>query len=69
MVEIFKTQITGESAADAVIQQLQKHFPLAKINVDLEDCDRVLRVEAEGFSTDEIIRLTQKLGYSCELLL
>ena len=69
MVEIFKTHIHQKVAADELIQQIQKCCPAAKINVDLDDCDRVLRIEDDRISVSEIIKLTADLGHYCEVIL
>lgn len=39
-----------------------------KINFDLEDCDRILRVEAESISYQTIIELLNKNGFLAEVL-
>lgn len=47
---------------------LSKAFPLCKINMDLTDCDKVLRVEGETIETLRIISLVNKSGFMCEVL-
>ena len=68
MIEVFKTDITGIRRSKLIIRELKSHAPGCCISVDLEDCDRVLRVEGEGFSVDSIIRLLQDKGQHCEVL-
>ena len=54
--------------AEKVRLLLLKLSPKFKINFDLEDCDKILRVEAENIPITEIIAAIQKLGLTCELL-
>lgn len=68
MVEVFKTDIDCECVAEEVRLKLNQRFPESIINFDLEDCDRVLRIEAENICISEIKSITQKLGIFCEVL-
>ena len=49
MLEIFKTNVRKVSEAKKLVILLLDHFPEAKINFDLKDCDNILRVEAKDF--------------------
>lgn len=71
LVEIFKTDIGQVRVAAHIVQQLSQHFPDYRINFDLEDCDRILRIESRHTSIDskQIIRLMAGLGYACTHLL
>lgn len=70
-VEIFKTNIDTERDATAVVKKLTRHFPHCRVNFDLEDCDRILRIEAQDESIDEqqIIQLMRLQGFTCAHLL
>ena len=46
MVEVFKTNVTAVADADLLITELHKAFPSYKVNFDLDDCDRILRVKS-----------------------
>ncbi len=65
MVEIFKTNVEEQDQARALLQVLSQQFPLSKINFDLEDCDRILRFEAETVAQKTIIELVNANGYQC----
>lgn len=69
MVEVFKTNVeeTGESAK--IIARLRDLYPKGRINFDLSDCDRILRIEADQVCITEIINLLASIGYRCEVLL
>jgi len=48
---------------------LEASFPGCKINFDLEDCDRILRIEAQNaIDINAIIALGLQLGVTIELL-
>lgn len=65
IVEIFKTNVQKESDRDHVIAMMQKHFPEYKINFDLEDCDKILRIEGLDLQFDKIMNHVSGLGYTC----
>jgi hypothetical protein len=44
------------------------HFPDSKINFDLDDCDKVLRVEGRNFATEQVMHLVQENGFKCAVL-
>lgn len=68
MVEVFKTNVREAGEADKVIALLLHHFPGSKINFDLQDCDKVLRVEGSGFAAADIIALVSGRGFFCRAL-
>ncbi|WP_337044128.1 hypothetical protein [Emticicia sp. 17c] len=68
MVEVFKTNIQERNQAVLLFEKLRQQFPLLKISFDLDDCDRILRVEGEGFSNERIIKLITINGYQCQIL-
>jgi len=68
MIEVFKTNVQTEEDAGKAISALQCHLPYSKINFDLEDCDKVLRIEAQHIQPDKIIELLGKHGHHCQLL-
>lgn len=68
MVEVFKTNIEKKTETEMLIWALSRSFPLLKINVDLSDCDRVLRVEGEHIEPTTIMALVQENGFMCEVI-
>ena len=68
MIEVFKTNVQNGNQASAVLKTLSGFAPQAKINFDLEDCDKILRVEAENISSHLVINLMNKMNYLCEVL-
>lgn len=69
MIEIFKTNIGTKRAAERVVRSLKSKFSDVAANVDLADCDKVLRLA--GITSLDVSKVKQevvKLGYDCELL-
>jgi hypothetical protein len=68
MIEVFKTNVREHGLATELAALLQQHFPGSKINFDLEDCDKVLRIEGDHISTEKIKHLLHTCDCSCEVL-
>jgi hypothetical protein len=68
MIEVFKTNVEKDSQANSLVTLLLQHFPGSKINFDLQDCDKILRVEGENFMTDKVMTLVGENGFACEVL-
>lgn len=66
MVEIFKTSVAKKSQAKKVLNVLSKTVPEHFINFDLDDCDRILRVECDMIEHEKIVELVQRCGFTCE---
>ncbi|MEO9071146.1 MAG: hypothetical protein ABI261_08925 [Ginsengibacter sp.] len=68
MVEVYKTNVQRKGEAKMLLLKLVKHFPQHKINFDLDDCDKILRVEGENISSEKIIQVLIKENYKCIVL-
>lgn len=68
MIEVFKTNVQKTDDANTLIALLLEQFPGSKINFDLQDCDKILRVEGRDFSNDKVMTLLLKSGFHCEIL-
>ena len=68
MVEVFKTNVQLQEQATTLAGKLSLRFPRMKINFDLEDCDKVLRVEDKDVSPYKIIEMLASDGYQCHIL-
>ncbi|MGZ3937637.1 MAG: hypothetical protein ACXVLT_02915 [Flavisolibacter sp.] len=68
VVEVFKTDVEDEVNAREIIQTLVRHFPGSRINFDLQDRDRVLRVEGTSLCNASIIQLVKEAGFGCTIL-
>lgn len=49
MIEVFKTNVQKAAQSRLMIKLLKVHFPASQINFDLDDCDKVLRIESKKF--------------------
>ena len=68
MIEVFKTNVTNTPEADKVLRLFAHEFPDFKVNFDLEDCDKILRVEGTFIDPMKIIELVVSQGCFCEIL-
>lgn len=68
MVEVFKTNVRSIREARLIIQKIAEEFPQHKINFDLTDCDRILRVQGNSILESKIISIVTSLNYNCEIL-
>lgn len=44
-IEVFKTNLASAEGA-VLLRALHRHFPTLRATLDLDDCDRVLRVQS-----------------------
>lgn len=65
-VEIFKTNVSEVQQANQICLLLHLHFPNYRVNFDLNDCDRILRIESEKIHIDQIKKVSLKIGFECE---
>jgi hypothetical protein len=68
MVEVFKTNVQRQKQAILLLKVLSQKFPLFRINFDLDDCDKILRVEGENICHERIIELFTTNGCQCNVL-
>jgi hypothetical protein len=68
MVEVFKTNVQKKAQSKMLLSALTETFPLFKINFDLSDCDKVLRVEGDDIKALRIMILVKEYGFNCEVL-
>jgi len=68
MVEVFKTNVQKKAQSKMLLCILSKAFPSFKINFDLLDCDKVLRVKGDNIEALRIMILINEYGFKCEIL-
>jgi hypothetical protein len=68
MVEVFKTTVKTKSESEMILNILLEKFPNHSINFDLEDCDKILRIEGNNFNTEIIINTLKEFNCVCEIL-
>ena len=67
-IEVFKTNVKSRAAAEQLAARLKLLFPDSRVNFDLEDCDRVLRIEGIDICCEKTISLLKAGGYDCGVL-
>jgi hypothetical protein len=68
MIEVFKTNVQKKAHSKMLLCILSEAFPSSKINFDLSDCDKVLRVEGDNLEALRIMILVKEYGFNCEVL-
>ncbi|MFT3978858.1 MAG: hypothetical protein QM687_00200 [Ferruginibacter sp.] len=69
IIEVFKTNISHPRAVHTAISSLLRVWPDWKINIDLHDCDNILRIES--LSEVDVTWVSSHLsgiGYMAEVL-
>ena len=69
-VEVFKTNVVHKRAAKTIIEQIGMHQPKYKCNFDLDDCDKVLRIENQGGDVDAqfVFQILEKNNHKGSIL-
>ncbi len=70
VVEVFKTNVNDELLAFEIIKKLNGLFPTYKINFDLDDCDKILRIAyPQGdLKVHEVIQIVRGFNRTIQLL-
>ncbi|AYL96364.1 hypothetical protein [Mucilaginibacter celer] len=67
-VLVFATSVTQKRQLSRVQNLLTKEPDITQWNFDLDDCDNILRIEANDVSPRYIETLLQKAGIHCQEL-
>ncbi|HEY0670130.1 MAG TPA: methyltransferase type 11 [Sphingobacteriaceae bacterium] len=67
-VEVFRTNVNLSKDASKIVKALNSRYPDSKINFDLDDCDKILRIEADQDSISCVSEIVAEHGFECELL-
>jgi hypothetical protein len=70
MVEVFKTNVKDPAQAKLLIDQIHATFMGYTANFDLEDCDKILRVESSTGAVGawQLVHLLKRSGFDAEVL-
>lgn len=70
MVEVLKTNVRDRIQANMVLSEIHTAFDGYKANFDLQDCDRILRVECKSGKVQValLIELLKEAGVEAEAL-
>jgi hypothetical protein len=68
-VEVFKTNVADPARAKWLVDEIEREFANCKVNFDLDDCDRILRVVFDGeIQSDLLVGLLRNVGCIAEVL-
>ena len=65
---VFKTNVTSRKKVSKVAALLTSFPAIRRWNFDLQDRDKVLRIEATGLKPGLVEQLLLKAGFSCQEL-
>jgi len=68
IISVYKTDVNTKSKLRKVKPVLNRVLLGSKWNFDLEDCDKILRVESENDHSAILTAELHKIGISCEEL-
>ncbi|HEY3429966.1 MAG TPA: hypothetical protein VGK39_04755 [Cyclobacteriaceae bacterium] len=68
VVQVFKTNVSDPSQASMLCDLVQTEISVQRVNFDLEDCDKIFRVESTVNMDDKIVALLHLHGFMCEEL-
>ena len=67
-VLILKTNIRYKKQVKAVAPLLDGQNSISRWNIDLNDIDKVLRIESNNMELTKVVQLIQEAGFHCEEL-
>jgi hypothetical protein len=69
-IEVFRTNVCDRGDATSIIAQLSIRQPECLINFDLDDCDRILRIESRSkeINIQSVIEVLKNNHFDCEVL-
>lgn len=65
MVKVFKTDVQCAEEAENIVSDLLRKYPDLRINFDLADEDKILRVEGVFFKAADIAGCLEEYSYCC----
>lgn len=68
-VLVFKTSITNKRLSEKIRKEILLNNNVIACNFDLEDCDKILRIESKSEISKKVIDLLNDKGLICEELL
>ena len=67
-VQVFRTNVSKHWQAEMLCEVMCAEFPLSKCNFDLEDIDKIFRIETYHNIALEVIEVLQRYGFDGEEL-
>ncbi|RYZ71092.1 MAG: hypothetical protein EOP09_05140 [Proteobacteria bacterium] len=68
MIYVFKTSVRTKAQAKSLKPHIDRLLAGARWNFDLQDCDKVLRIDCPTERLPPVAGLLQEHGFACEEL-
>lgn len=68
MIYVFKTSVKTKKDIQKLKSLLNELLQQAKWNFDLEDCDKILRIDSAIEKSEALIKVLNDNGFACEEL-
>jgi hypothetical protein len=65
---VFKTNLKFKKDITGAVTHIEQIPGVMRWNVDLKDCDKILRIESKNLSPKVVERVLTDIGYYCEEL-
>lgn len=65
MIYVFKTSVRTQKAVKKLTAKLNTFIPNSKWNFDLEDCDKILRIDSKEVTAKQVIDFLNKYKFEC----
>ncbi len=65
MIYVFKTSVKTKKAIKGLVSKFKHLIPNSKWNFDLEDCDKILRIDSQFEIRETTIKLLEDNDYEC----
>jgi hypothetical protein len=62
---VFRTNVVSSEEKTALLQKMLAELELEEASIDLEDCDKVLRIVTKKYSATELINNVNRYGFAC----
>lgn len=68
-IKVYKTNVDNRELAKEILQKIRKELPESNPSFDLENCDKVLRVESQMDVKEVLIKeIFKNCGHQMEVL-
>ncbi|PWV55887.1 hypothetical protein [Chitinophaga sp. S165] len=65
MVRVFKTDVLCTEKVQVIVNDLLQTIPDLRVTFDLEDEDKIMRVEGKFFKAEDVIFCLKEKGHCC----
>jgi hypothetical protein len=69
IVSVFKTLVTNKGLSEKIVKEIMIYNYVIACNFDLDDCDKILRIESENEISIKVIALLHNKDLICEELI